>query len=204
MNGTKSTGSFLSMGVLSAVAASLCCITPVISLVAGSSSLATNVSWMQPARPFLVVFTLAALLLAWYFKLRTAKATVDDCGCEVAQRTPFLHSKLFLSLVTVLALMMLAFPVYSKVFYPSSATQDAVVGMQSDLQTAVFAIKGMTCAGCEPHVNGEVSKLKGVVEVKTSYAKGTSVVRYETKQVTLAQIKAAIAKTGYEIVSVKN
>lgn len=204
MNGTKSTGSFLGIGVLSAVAASLCCITPVISLVAGSSSMASNVAWMQPARPFLVGFTLAALLLAWYFKLRTAKAAVDDCGCKIVERTPFLHSKLFLSLVTVLTLLILAFPVYSKVFYPSPAAQEIVAGGQSDVQTAFFTIKGMTCAGCEPHVNGEVSKLKGVVEVKTSYAKGTSVVRYETKQVTLAQIKAAIAKTGYEIVSVKN
>jgi mercuric ion transport protein len=204
MRNTKSTGSFLGMGVLSAVAASLCCITPVISLLAGSSSLVTNISWLEPARPYLVGFTIGSLVLAWYFKWRTEKAAVDDCGCPVKAKGSFLQSKLFLSLVTVLAVVMLSFPLYAKVFYSTPAKQNIVAVENQRLQTAIFTIKGMTCAGCEGHVNSEVSMVKGVMEVNTFYAKGASTVLYDANQATLAQIKAAIATTGYKIVSVKN
>ncbi|RYE48387.1 MAG: heavy metal transporter, partial [Sphingobacteriales bacterium] len=45
----KSPGTYTSAGLLSAFAASLCCITPVIALLAGSSSIAANFSWIEPA-----------------------------------------------------------------------------------------------------------------------------------------------------------
>ncbi|MEK7254190.1 MAG: heavy metal transporter, partial [Bacteroidota bacterium] len=39
-------------GALAAVAASLCCITPVLALLAGTSGLASTFSWLEPARPW--------------------------------------------------------------------------------------------------------------------------------------------------------
>ena len=47
----KSSGTFTGAGVLSAIAASLCCIAPVIALLAGGSSIAASFSWIEPARP---------------------------------------------------------------------------------------------------------------------------------------------------------
>ncbi|HEU4634309.1 MAG TPA: mercuric transporter MerT family protein, partial [Flavisolibacter sp.] len=70
----KSSGTFSSAGVLSAIAASLCCITPVIALLAGSSSIAANFSWIEPARPYLIALSISVLALAWYVKLKPAKA----------------------------------------------------------------------------------------------------------------------------------
>ncbi|MES2649364.1 MAG: heavy metal transporter, partial [Bacteroidota bacterium] len=46
MIGIKSPGTYTSAGLLSALAASLCCITPVIAFLAGSSSIAANFSWI--------------------------------------------------------------------------------------------------------------------------------------------------------------
>ena len=65
----KSLSTFTTAGVLSAIAASLCCITPVVALLAGSSSIAANFSWIEPARPYLIALSIAALLFAWYVKL---------------------------------------------------------------------------------------------------------------------------------------
>lgn len=204
MNSTKSTGSFVGMGLLSAVAASLCCIAPVISLIAGGSSIASNISWVEPARPYLVGFTIGSLVLAWYFKWRTEKAAIDDCGCVVKGKNSFLQSKMFLSVVSVMAVIMISFPLYAKVFYSTPAKSTFVAMDSSKTQIAVFTIKGMTCAGCEGHVNSAVDKVKGVTAVNTSYAKGTSTVQYNVNQVTVEQIKAAIATTGYKVISVKN
>jgi mercuric ion transport protein len=58
----------------------------------------------------------------------------------------------------------------------------------------------MTCAGCEQHVNSEISKLEGIVETKTSYTRGTSTVRFDSSKTSLEQIKTAIENTGYKII----
>jgi hypothetical protein len=60
----------LSGGVIAAILSSLCCIAPVITLLAGTSSIVASVSWLEPARPYLAVFTLAVLGLACYQQLK--------------------------------------------------------------------------------------------------------------------------------------
>lgn len=85
----KSPGTFTNAGILSAFAASLCCITPVIALLAGSSSIAANFLWIEPARPYLIGLSLAVLAFAWYMKLKPAKTNDIDCNCEIADKTSF-------------------------------------------------------------------------------------------------------------------
>lgn len=204
MNHIKTSRSFVGMGLVSATAASLCCITPVISLLAGTSSIAANASWIEPVRPFLVGITIGILVLAWYVKLKKDKAATDACGCIDDRKAPFMQSKTFLSLVTVLSVLMLTFPSYANIFYTSPENSNTAVTQTSQLQTSVFTIKGMTCAGCEGIVNSEVAKVKGVVDVKTSYAKRTSTVKYNKSLASLEQLQAAIASTGYKIITIKN
>jgi mercuric ion transport protein len=57
-------------GLLTAVAASLCCITPVLALLGGASGLASSFSWMEPFRPFLIGLTVLVFAFAWYQKLK--------------------------------------------------------------------------------------------------------------------------------------
>jgi len=38
----------LGVGIFTAVAASLCCITPVLALLAGTSGIASTFSWIEP------------------------------------------------------------------------------------------------------------------------------------------------------------
>ena len=73
----KSSGTFTGAGALSAIAASLCCITPVIALLAGSSSIAANFSWIEPARPYLIGLSIVVLVFAWYLKLNQLKQMIE-------------------------------------------------------------------------------------------------------------------------------
>src|SRR5215218_6538080 len=98
---SKSKGMLLSAGIFSAVAASLCCITPVLALIAGTSGIASSFSWIEPARPYLMGISIAVLGFAWYQKLRTQP--VDDCGCEVNEKPKFIQLKTFLGIVTIFA-----------------------------------------------------------------------------------------------------
>ena len=139
----KSLSTFTTAGVLSAIAASLCCITPVVALLAGSSSIAANFSWIEPARPYLIALSIAALLFAWYVKLKPANTNNVDCTCETTKRASFLRSKTFLGIVTVFAILMMAFPLYAKLFYPGLKIPAATVAA-GNKQQVKFTIQGMT------------------------------------------------------------
>lgn len=201
-------GKYTSAGLLSAFAASLCCITPVIALLAGSSSIVANFSWIEPARPYLVGLSIAILAFAWYVKLKPDKTTDVDCNCEATTKTPFLQSKTFLAIVTAFAILMMTFPLYAKMFYPKPKAQAATVAVVGNKQQVDFTIQGMTCAGCEEHVNNELSKVAGVLDFKTSYPTKSSLVIFDKSKVDIKTIEAAINKTGYivkehKLISVK-
>jgi copper chaperone CopZ len=195
----KSPGTFTSAGVLSAFAASLCCITPVIALLAGSSSIAANFSWIEPARPYLIGLSIAVLAFAWYQKLKPAKTNDMDCNCETIKKASFLQTKTFLGIVTLFAILMMTFPLYAKMFYPKPKVQAAIVAAVDNKQQVKFTIQGMTCEGCEEHVNNELSKVAGVLAYKTSYASRSSLVTFDKSKVDVNTIEAAINKTGYTV-----
>ncbi|MCF6243353.1 MAG: hypothetical protein L3J74_18705, partial [Bacteroidales bacterium] len=50
METEKTSKRLLGAGIISAVAASLCCITPVLAIIAGSSGIAASFSWLEPLR----------------------------------------------------------------------------------------------------------------------------------------------------------
>jgi len=195
----KSSGTFTGAGVLSAIAASLCCITPVVALLAGSGSVAANFAWIEPARPYLIVLSIAVLAFAWYAKLKRAKTNDMDCNCETTKKASFLQSKTFLGIVTVFAILMMAFPLYAKMFYPKPKVQAATVTTVDNKQQVKFTIQGMTCEGCEEHVNNKLSKVNGVLAYKTSYATRSSLVTFDGSKVNIKTIEAAINKTGYRV-----
>jgi len=195
----KSSGTFTGAGVLSAVAASLCCITPVIALFAGSSSIAANFSWIEPARPYLIGISIAVLAFAWYLKLKPTKTNDMDCNCETTKKPSFLQSKTFLGIVTVFAALMMTFPLYAKMFYPNPKAQTTALTVVDNKQQVKFTIQGMTCAGCEEHVNNELSKVAGVLSYKTSYASRSSMVTFDKSKVEIKTIETAINNTGYQV-----
>ncbi len=48
-------------------------------------------------------------------------------------------------------------------------------------------------------MNNEVYKIIGVIDAKTFYGKGISVVRFDSSKALISQIQDAIAKTGYKV-----
>ena len=187
-------------GVLSAVAASLCCITPVLALISGASGVASTFSWLEPARPYLIGITVLVLGFAWYQKLKPRTAEEIQCACEEDEKPPFMQTKKFLGIVTVFATMMLAFPYYAHIFYPSNDQKEVVIVNASDLQTVNFDIKGMTCNACASHVENDVSKLPGIVNVTASFEAAKATVEFDQSKVSNSQIEEAINATGYQVV----
>ncbi len=190
------------VGIFAALAASLCCITPLLALLAGSSSMAANFSWIAPARPYLIALSIVVLIFAWYQQLKT-KSNMDDCNCEPSRKPTLLQSKGFLSIITIGAVIMMTFPLYAKKFYPKPKVQAVPVAVINNKEQVTFSIKGMTCDACEEHVNIELSKLKGVLAYATSYANKNSIIIFDKSIVNIKKIEKAINNTGYKAINYK-
>ena len=104
--------------------------------------------------------------------------------------------------MTVFAGLMLAFPTYAHTFFPKAEKQ-AIVTEQANIHTAEFTINGMTCSGCEEHVNYEVNKLTGIIKTTVSYEKGNAIVKFDKTKTNIQEIEKAIAKTGYSVTDKK-
>jgi copper chaperone CopZ len=191
----KSNSKLIGTGLLTAIAASLCCITPILALVAGTSGLASTFSWLEPFRPYLIGLTILVLGFAWYQKLKPQKKI--DCKCEITEKPNFMQKKTFLGITTVITALLLSFPSYAHIFFPKIESK-AIITQILQIQKVEFTIKGMTCSGCEHHVKTEIGKLKGIAEVVVSYEKGNAIVRFDNKQTSIKEIEKAINSTGYK------
>ena len=119
---------------------------------------------------------------AWYQKLKPQKEI--DCECETddlpdgkAGKPKFIHSKTFLGIVTAFAIVMLAFPYYSGIFYPNTDKQIIVVD--------------------------EVNKLNGIISSKASYENGNAIIEFDKTKTNETDIEKAINSTGYKVTDKK-
>jgi len=194
--------SLFGTGLLAALAASLCCINPLLAVVGGLGGAASSFAWLEPYRLYLVALTMAVLGFAWYRQLRSASAAADCCVVP-AQRS-VMQSTGFLAAVTVLAALLLAFPYYGAKLYPTarpSAPVATVNGAAPIWQTRTYRIGGMTCEACAHHVEHAVQQVPGVQTVAVSYDQATAQVRYNGAQAQAAQVESAINGTGYHVLN---
>jgi copper ion binding protein len=199
MENQKKDKKLIGAGVVTAIAASLCCITPVLALFAGASGIASTFSWIEPFRPYLIGITVLVLAFAWYQKLKPVKQEDIDCVCEEDENPSFWQSKKFLGIVTVFAAVMLAFPHYSYIFYPETKSK-TVQNDQSNISESIFKVKGMTCESCNQHVEHEVSLLSGYMAAVADYKTGTVKVKYDNTKSSKKEVVDAINKTSYKII----
>lgn len=181
------------LAVFSAISASLCCITPVLAVTTGTSSLASSFHWTEPFRPYFIAISIMVLGFAW---LRAIKPeTKDECGCE--PKRGFLHSKTFLGIVTVISAMLIAVPSYSEYLIKRSEPIPNID--QSERVKLELPVKGMTCTSCEAHIESSLKKLPGVFAVRASYSEAYAKIEYDPGKITHDQLVLAINETGYSV-----
>lgn len=195
---TKNNKSWIA-GIVAAVAASLCCITPVLAFIGGASGLASSFSWIEPYRPYLIGLTIAIFAFAWYQKFKPGKKV--DCDCEVNNKKSFWQSKLFLAIITIVAGLLIAFPFYSKIFYPKPQETKVIIVDKRNIATVQLSISGMDCEGCTAHINGELSKVNGVIEANTSYKNANAIVKFDNSKTSVDSLTNTINSIGYKVTS---
>ncbi|RLD68125.1 MAG: mercuric transport protein MerTP [Bacteroidetes bacterium] len=195
----KSGKALIGSGIITAIAASLCCITPILALVAGGSGIASSFTWLEPLRPYLIGFTILVIGFAWYQKLKAVKQDEIECACETDEQPNFWQSRKFLGMVTVFAALMLAFPYYSGVFFPNQ-DKEVVVINALNIEIIHLDVEGMTCPACNFEVNHAVTDVDGVFDAETDYKTGKSEVKFDKTKTTREEVINSINKnTPYKV-----
>lgn len=193
----------ISAGVIAALAASICCITPVLAILAGIGGAASLFSWLDPFRPYLLALTVGLLSFAWYQELKPKTKAACDCDQDQQKKT-FTTSKRSLFVVTIIVLLLLSFPYYSNIFFYKTADKSVAVAEPVQLQQAILKIEGMTCVGCESSINHVLSSKEGVLEAKANYEKGTASISYDPDFVNPEILKKAVEQElGYAVTAIE-
>ena len=85
---------------------------------------------------------------------------------------------------------------------PSSRTGTAAESPDLPF-SSTFGVAGMTCSSCVRHVTGELAALGGVGDVQVDLEVGgvSTVTVHSTAPVDAAEVSAAVAEAGYEVVT---
>ncbi len=176
--------------IFTAIAASICCIGPVVLAVIGVGG-AGIFSKFEIVRPYFIVFTLILIGLGFYLTYRKKEVLCENGTCKIKKANKW--NKISLWSATVLVIFLLAFP-YLKLSSQNQINQP----IKSEVVEVIIPVQGMTCSGCEYNVEKAVNKLDGIIQVKADHKKGKTYVKFEKGKVSIDKIVNAINKTGYK------
>ncbi len=191
---------WIGAGLIAAFAASLCCITPVLAILGGIGGIASTFTWLEPLRPYLMLFTAVLLGYAFYKAYKPKTNEEIECECDEEEKKSFLNSKKFLWTVTIISALLFAFPSYSGFFFPK--TSNIISSSNSNIAEATLQIKGMTCTSCENSVDYALKSENGVIAASSSYKTGVAKVKFDKSKVSPEELSKAIEeKVGYKVKS---
>ncbi|HIB76324.1 MAG TPA: mercuric transport protein MerTP [Flavobacteriales bacterium] len=193
----KSGNGAIGTGVIAAIAASSCCLPPIIAAVAGVGGLGSAFSWIEPLRPYLIALAVISLGYAWYTHLK--KSAPEDC-CDTEGKPSFFQSRNFLILITLFSVLAIGYPYISSVFYSQETATNEHSASGQNITVAELTIIGMSCGSCENHVNTTLINSEGVFESTTSYESGKSNIKFDNTVISIEDLAKAIEEeTGYVV-----
>lgn len=188
--------------LLAAIGSSICCITPILAVIAGASEAASAFSWLEPVRPYLMGGTVLVLGYAWYQRLKPQTQEAIECACETDEQPSFWQTKKFLGMITVVVGLLLTFPYYSGMLLPESQASAVNNVNEQNIEKAEFAIEGMTCTGCEQSIDYTMNSRESVVKASSSYEQGQTVIKYDRSKTSKSELARYLeAETGYKVLT---
>lgn len=189
--------------LLAAIAASLCCIGPLVAVVMGAGAFGAAAVF-EAVRPYLLGLTGLLLASAFYLVYRKREAQCEDglCNVQGASRA----SKVMLWLTTVGVIAFVLFPYYSGALLkahtqdkpPAARLNTSAHAANSIKAVTVVSVSGMTCDSCAHQVHSALAKVPGVKSADVSYEQGRAAVIYDPSATSPDVIRSAIDASGYK------
>lgn len=196
--------------VVAAIAASLCCVGPLLFALLGLGAFGAA-SVFESGRPYLLAFAVLAVSFGFYrsYFQKESCAPGEACATKPANR----FNRIFLWAASFAVLTFALSPYFAGAIatslsktsvtaeqpkVPAEQVQNAAPVAQEDT-TTTLKIKGMTCAGCETTIQLVLEKVPGVRSASASYERSEAVVKYDPSAVTPGQLAQAVnEQTDYK------
>ncbi len=195
---------FINAGIFAALAASICCIAPVLAIIGGIGGIASAFTWLEPLRPYLIGLSIVSLTAAFYQAYKPKKEIECDCETDLQEdgtegKPKFINSKKFLWSITIVSALLLSFPYYSQILFPKVNSSSALIKPEN-IVLAKINIEGMTCESCEQSIDYSLKTTDGVLSATSSYKTGVAEVKYDKNKTKVTDlVKAITEKTGYKV-----
>lgn len=179
--------------ILAAVAASSCCIGPLILAalgIGGAGAFATIAAY----RPYILGVTAVTLGAGFYLTYRGPRAVEGDaCGCERPRANR--AGRVGLWIATLLVVLFTVSPTLlaKALDHTPSTVPSGVV-----TETATIKVAGADCEACAIHLRAALSKVGGFHGLALDIPSQTIAVTYEPAPSRLEAYVAAIDELGYE------
>ncbi len=183
--------------ILSGLVASACCIGPLVFSLLGLGSFGFAAA-LEKWRPLFLVVTFGFLGLVFYLTYRKKQVHCADGSCEV--KTAGKAQKITLWTIATLAVALAFYPQWGPALGIGASNPIAIQAVQTS-QTVELGISGMTCEGCTQNVKNALAGILGVVDVEVNWEKGKAVVKLSDSKVEKENLKLAVEKSGYKVVS---
>lgn len=184
---------------ITAVAASLCCILPIVFAVTGITGLAAAVSF-EKWRPYFLALTVMLLANGVFYAHRNRKR---GCAPDRACANPPMSrwNTLALALLAFFIIALAAFPYYSgaiaKALVPHQRA--SVAYGSAPLATTTFLIPDMDCPACATGLRAALERLPGVREARVDYDRRRATIVYEPAKQNSQAFTRVVNDTGYHV-----
>lgn len=178
----------LTGGVFAGIAASLCCIGPLLALSLGLGSFAAS-AWFAQWRPVFLGVTFVLLGLAWYLTYRRPKVDCEDGSCA---RPPGKAVRTSLWLGTLVALAAAIYP-----SLPATNHQINAAAVASNDAKLSVRIPSMDCPPCAAGIEASLGRAPGVKQAAVDYDTKAAVLIYDPSVTSRDQLLALIDASGF-------
>ena len=206
INNPSSEKKGLTAAILAAIAASVCCVGPLVLLALGvGGAWIGNLTALEPFRPYLMALTFLFLGYAFYRIYRKPKAEECEPGSYCANPKSDRVNKISLWSVTFVVLVLFAIPYVAGVSASSSTGDKATsVLTATKIDRVILDVPGMSCPSCPFTVQKSLEKLTGVIKAEASLEQKKAVVLFDPTKVSVQEMIEATTQAGYRSTVAKN
>lgn len=174
----------------SAIFASLCCTGPILLGILGATT-AISFTWIEVLRPYLIVFALFSLSIA-FWQTSKRKIAIDCCSIEEQKRKKQIRRSLWV--IVPITLFFLAFP---NMLQSSDST---AVSKEQDQRLLSYDVEGMTCSGCAVGLESTLSSTEGIDQCKVSFETKEMICVVQPETLKKNKLEAFVLELGYKLV----
>ncbi len=186
-------------GLVAAVAASSCCILPLVLGAASAGTLAIGAA-LTPYRPYLIGLTLLMLAAAFYCTYHPRKTGRGTDGCATVKSAPVPRfSRAFLGAITVITLGVMIYPDFAAHALESAQVAVPPVPSVPSAQTAIFTLGDLTCPECSISIVKALKGTPGVLDASVNFAAKYASVRYDSRRISISELRKVIEQTGFPV-----